>query len=72
VTLYWGERDTKTITCLYGSQTVPARSSESDGVKIKTWDGGSNKDCGIYIHCLVLRSIIWNVDLADSACCVNR
>jgi hypothetical protein len=72
VTLYWGERDTETITSLYGSQTVPAHPFESRRVKIKTWVGGSNKDRGIYMHCLVLRSIIWNGDLANSACCVNR
>jgi len=71
VTLYWGELDTKIITSLYGSQAVPARPSDSSRVKIKTWDGGLNKDCGIFIYCLTLRSVIWNGDLADSACCVN-
>jgi hypothetical protein len=72
VTLYWGERDTKTITSLYGSHVVPARPSDSSRDKIKTWDGGLNKNCGILIYCLILRSVIWNGDLADSASCVNR
>ena len=46
ITLYWRERDTKTITSLYRSQAVPARPSESSRVKIKTWDGVLNMDCG--------------------------
>jgi len=29
VTLYWGQRETKTTTFIYGSQAVPARPSES-------------------------------------------